>query len=102
MTEQCFANVAPTGNNYRKSRRCFNRGKVKRKGRWYCAHHDPEHLEQMAQERRDKQKHRIKMRRIGKWGPKFKSVLKQIADGADNPHILAAKVLKDFDWNGGL
>ncbi len=62
----------------------------------YCSQHNPEKVEARRAEQDRKFKEELRHRSLQWAGPEFYKVLKQIADGHNDPRSLAKKAIKEY------
>ena len=99
MTDrQCSVEITPyIGNWPQKPRNCRRKGTVEVDGEWYCAQHDPQAIVRKAEEREAEYQRKWRVRRIERYGPRFYAVLREIAEGHNDPRTLAIETLKEID-----
>lgn len=63
----------------------------------YCKMHDPLKVQARREKGAERGLEKMRRRRMEISGPSFYNVLLRIANGHENPRLLAQQVLKEFD-----
>lgn len=89
--------VREVWSNWPRYHQCYNQARFPAGDPRWCKVHNPEEVKARDVAAKEKWDADWNRRRVEIWGPKFKAVLQQVADGHNDARRLAQELLDEFE-----